>query len=63
MIRKLIRNARFFTPVDNGKPLAGIFQGRIRSLEQGAMLICDGLIERMGTESEVLADHALRANR
>jgi imidazolonepropionase len=56
MIRKLIRNAYFFSPVDNGVPLAGNFQGRVRSLEQGAMLVCDGRIERIGTESEVLAD-------
>lgn len=56
MIRKLIRNAHFFSPVDNGAPLAGNFQGRVHSLEQGAMLVCDGLIERIGTESEVLAD-------
>ena len=56
MIRKLIRNARFFSPVDNGAPLAGDFQGQVASLEQGAMLICDGLIERIGDEPEVLAD-------
>ncbi|MBI5590719.1 MAG: imidazolonepropionase [Deltaproteobacteria bacterium] len=56
MIRKLIRNAHFFTPVDNGGPLAGNFQGRVASLEHGAMLIRDGLIERIGTEPDMLTD-------
>ncbi len=56
MIHKLIRNAHFFSPVDNGAPLAGNCQGRLRSLEHGAMLVCDGRIERIGTEPEVLAD-------
>jgi imidazolonepropionase len=61
MIRKLIRGAHFFSPVDNGVPLAGSFQGWVRSLEQGAMLVCDGRIERIGTESEVM--EYVRSNR
>jgi imidazolonepropionase len=56
MILKLIRNAHFFTPVDNGMPQAGNSQRRVADFEQGAMLVCDGLIERIGTEPEVLAD-------
>ena len=56
MIRKLIRNGHFFSPVDNGAPLAGNFQGQVRTLKQGAMLVCDGLIERIGNESEILAN-------
>ena len=55
MIRKLFRNARIFTPMDDGAPLAGGSQGRVANLEQGAMLVCDGLIERIGAESEVKA--------
>ncbi len=55
MIRKLIRNAHIFTPVDNGVPSAGKNQGRVRILNQGALLVCDGVIEHIGTEAEVLA--------
>lgn len=55
MIRKLIRNAQIFTPVDSGVPSAGKSQGRVRTLNQGALLVCDGLIEHIGTEAEVLA--------
>lgn len=42
--------------MDTGAPLAGRFQGRIAGIEQGAMLVCDGRIERIGTEPDVLAD-------
>ncbi|MGD9974236.1 MAG: imidazolonepropionase [Desulfatirhabdiaceae bacterium] len=56
MICKLIRNAHIFTPVDGGKPLAGSLQGQVRSLEPGAMLVCDGLIESIGPESSVLSE-------
>jgi len=56
MIRKLIRNAHIYSPVDNGAPLAGASQGRVACFEHGAMLVCDGLIERIGTEMEVLTD-------
>ncbi|MDO9109551.1 MAG: imidazolonepropionase, partial [Desulfatirhabdiaceae bacterium] len=55
MIRKLFRNAHIFTPVDSGVPSAGKFQGRVRTLNQGALLVCDGLIAHIGTEAEVLA--------
>jgi imidazolonepropionase len=60
VIRKLIRNARFFSPMDNGEPLAGNFQGRVTSFDRGAMLVSDGRIERIGTESDVLADIEFR---
>lgn len=55
MIRKFIRNAHIFSPVDTGTPLAGRHQGWVHIRNQGAMLVCDGLIERIGSESDVLA--------
>lgn len=55
MICKLFRNAHIVTPVDSGTPSAGKFQGRVRILNQGALLVCDGLIAHIGTEAEVLA--------
>lgn len=51
---KLCRNARIFTPVDNGKPLAGAEQGKVKEIKDGAMVIDNGLIRKIGTESEVL---------
>ncbi len=56
MTRKLIRNGRFFTPIDEGSPLAGDRQGRVASWLNGAMVVCDGVIERIGTESEIMSD-------
>jgi imidazolonepropionase len=55
VIRKLFRNAHIVTPVDSGTPLAGNCQGRVAVLNPGALLVCDGRIERIGTEPEVLA--------
>lgn len=55
MTVKLYRNAKIFTPVDGGKPLAGAEQGRIKEIANGAMLVRGGVIERIGTEDEVLA--------
>ena len=54
MIAKLFRNARIFTPVDSGAPLAGERQGDIRHFETGAIFCRDGLIEKIGPEQEVL---------
>ncbi len=55
-MHKLIRNGRFFTPIDNGAPLSGDWQGRVVCIEQGAMVVCDGVIERIGSESDIMAD-------
>lgn len=54
MIAKLFRNARIFTPVDSGAPLAGERQGDIRHFEIGAIFCRNGLIEKIGPEQEVL---------
>jgi imidazolonepropionase len=54
MIRKLFRNAHIVTPQDSGKPLAGKKQGLVAEYPKGAILCSNGLIERIGTEQEVL---------
>ena len=56
MTVKLYRNARIFTPVDSGKPLSGTEQGKISEIACGAMLVSNGIIEKIGPESEVLKD-------
>ncbi|MCD8391828.1 MAG: imidazolonepropionase [Cloacibacillus porcorum] len=53
MMKKLYRNMRIFTPVDGGKPLAGAEQAKISEIKKGAMLVADGLIEKIGAEEEV----------
>ncbi len=60
MITKLFRNARIFSPVDKGAPLAGSAQGKVRSLERGAMVVCDGLIACIGSEPKVISDLKFR---
>lgn len=56
MIRKLFRNAKIFTPQDPGRPLCGSQQsGPLASWERGALLVCNGRIEAVGGEAEVLA--------
>ena len=52
---KLVRNGRFYTPVDTGSPSAGGRQGHVKCIESGAMVIRDGRIESIGPESEILA--------
>ncbi len=52
-MKKLYRNMRIFTPVDGGKPLAGAEQAKISEIKKGAMLVADGLIEKIGAEEEV----------
>ena len=54
----LFRNARIYTPVDEGRASAGALQGRIASWERGALLCRDGRIAAVGEESEVLASLA-----
>lgn len=55
MIRKLVRNASLFTPLDGGRPAAGVKQGELLHIPRAALLIENGLIARIGVESEVLA--------
>ncbi|MEG1798613.1 MAG: imidazolonepropionase [Synergistaceae bacterium] len=54
MTIKLYRNARIFTPIDNGTPLAGKKQGEITEYKQGAMLVENGIITKAGEEASVL---------
>lgn len=54
MTIKLYRNARIFTPIDNGTPLAGKHQGEITEYAKGAMLVENGVIKKAGDESSVL---------
>jgi imidazolonepropionase len=54
MTVKLFRRGAIFSPEDEGRPLRGEAQGRIRALEEGALLVRDGLIDRVGPEAEVL---------
>jgi imidazolonepropionase len=54
MNRKLFKNVRIYTPVDNGFPRAGKAQGEIARYDRGALYCRNGLIEAVGDESEVL---------
>ncbi|MBT8362302.1 MAG: imidazolonepropionase, partial [Deltaproteobacteria bacterium] len=51
----VFRNARIFTPDDQGKPHAGQDQGSLVSYDVGALLMQDGLIVKIGPERDVLA--------
>jgi len=55
MIGKLFRNARIFTPIDDGTPLAGNNQGKLVCFQKGAVYVQDGVIESVGEEQEVMA--------
>ena len=54
MTTKLFTNARCFTPVDPGHPLAGREQANIRSIAGCAILTQNGAIREIGPEEEVL---------
>jgi len=54
----LLRNARIYTAVDEGRASAGISQGKIAMWDHGALLCKDGRIVAIGAESEVLARRA-----
>ncbi|NLI80429.1 MAG: imidazolonepropionase [Deltaproteobacteria bacterium] len=60
MIRKLFTNGRIFSPLDQGTPLAGELQGRVIHFPRGAMCVCNGLIEVVGNEEEVLKNPVCR---
>ncbi len=51
---KLFLNARIFTPLDAGVPAAGTRQGELAHYAKGAILVKDGLIEKVGEEAAVL---------
>ncbi len=55
MSRQLFRNARIYTPGDEGRPRAGKAQNELVHYPQGAMLVDNGLIAAVGDQSEVLA--------
>ena len=54
MTVKLFRNMNLFTPVDTGAPLKGTAQGVISEIRGAAMLCCNGIIEQIGAEADVL---------
>jgi imidazolonepropionase len=54
MTTKLFTNARCFTPVDPGHPLAGREQGNIRTIAGCAILTQNGVIREIGPGEEVL---------
>lgn len=53
--RQLFRNARIFTPVDQGQPRAGKAQAELAHYPKGALFVENGLILAVGGEQEVLA--------
>jgi imidazolonepropionase len=58
MTIKLFYNARIFTPQDPGVPLAGASQGQVRVYENGALLVGDGRVARIGPGAEVRGEIA-----
>jgi imidazolonepropionase len=55
MTRQLFRNARIYTPIDQGRPRAGKAQGELAHYRQGAMLVEDGRIAGIGEEGQILS--------
>ncbi len=53
MVRKIFRNANIYTPIDNGKPLTGKFQGTLRHFPCGAMVVENGIIKAIGNEKDI----------
>ena len=54
MIIKLFRNARIYTPEDKGRPKGGVDQNQVTVYENGALLVENGLINRIGDGSYVM---------
>lgn len=54
MTVKLYKHAHIFTPVDKGVPLRGKDQRELKEIVDGAMLVKNGTIEKIGTIDEVL---------
>jgi imidazolonepropionase len=55
-MKKLIRNARIFTPTDKGVAAAGPAQAELRHFPQGALLVNNGLIAGIGDEQGLIAN-------
>jgi imidazolonepropionase len=55
MTTTLFRNARIFTPIDPGRPLAGRHQNQVTAHAPGALLAADGRIIAVGPADRVLA--------
>lgn len=60
MSATLYRNAHITTALTSDGPSAGANQGRVKTWEQGALLVADGLVAAVGSEDEVLAIADLR---
>jgi len=54
MTLKLFRNAHIYTPIDDGKQLAGNEMGYVAVTEEGALIVEDGYIASIGQEREIL---------
>ena len=54
MTIKLFHNARIYTPMENGQPRGGIDQNQVTVYENGALLVKNGMIDRIGDTSQVL---------
>ncbi len=54
MTIKLFLNARIYTPVDKGFPRGGADQNQVAIYENGALLVENGLINRIGDASYVM---------
>lgn len=55
MSQQLFHHTTIFSPVDRGRPLAGIAQGELAHFKSGALLVEDGLIAAVGDEAQVRA--------
>lgn len=55
MVQQLYRNARIYTPTDQGRPMAGKAQGQLMHYRRGALLVADGRISAIGEEERLLA--------
>lgn len=53
MSQQLYTNARIYSPADSGGPAGGKAQAHLARYEKGAMLVANGLIERIGEEADV----------
>src|SRR6056297_4274206 len=54
MVTKLFLNARIVTPHDEGYPLAGDKQGKVKTFNNGALLVSNGLVKAIGDRDDVL---------
>lgn len=54
----LYRNANIYTPVDSGRPHGGIVQGDLQHYPQGSLLVKDGKIAAIGSETDLLKSHS-----